>query len=198
MKLYAILALAVAVFVLIIGGILIPSRTTSLSEGRLKKIEEREKLATDLSEMQADAKALLRRAQKLTRSLIERRREVSVGLTDPFAYAKRLEHEEVSETQPPPSETIEETPTEDEAEPLEPPSDLYDFHKPDELPELELTGVVLAGRNSMAIINGEVYSIGDVVEGFRLVKITPTEAVLVSPLGERRILVLKEQKGESK
>ena len=48
------------------------------------------------------------------------------------------------------------------------------------IPKLELKGIIFDKENPMAIINGEVYREGDLIEGFRIVRITKDGVKLVS------------------
>jgi len=48
------------------------------------------------------------------------------------------------------------------------------------IPKLELKGIFFDKDNPMAIINGEVYREGDLIEGFRVVRITKDGVKLVS------------------
>ncbi len=48
------------------------------------------------------------------------------------------------------------------------------------IPKLELKGIIFDKENPMAIINGEVYREGDLIEGFRVVRITKDGVKLVS------------------
>jgi len=47
-------------------------------------------------------------------------------------------------------------------------------------PKLEIKGIIFDKENPMAIINGEVYKEGDLIEGFRVVRITKDGVKLVS------------------
>ena len=47
-------------------------------------------------------------------------------------------------------------------------------------PKLELKGIIFDKENPTAIINGEIYREGDLIEGFRVVRITKDGVKLVS------------------
>jgi len=57
-------------------------------------------------------------------------------------------------------------------------------------PELSLDGIVAAGDQSMAIINGDSYRVNDKISGIRITEIDANAVLLTSPVGASRRLKL--------
>ena len=62
--------------------------------------------------------------------------------------------------------------------------------------ELRLLGVVFAGKESVVIINWDVFRLGGIVNGMKIVEIGEKEVVLASKVGQRRVLMLEDWKLE--
>ncbi len=154
---------------------------------RINRVRRTEELAKDLERMQASAGQNLEKARALARAVEVMQRPVQVPETDPFAKKQQVPQGGGE------SEGEQESP-----EPAY--QDVHTLRREGEWPQLRLSGIVVTARGAMAVINGEVCGIGSIVEGLRVAEIGEGRAVLVSPKGERRVLVLvgRRQREEKK
>jgi len=141
----------------------------------LKKIEENVRLAEDLKRMQNSADENLDASRWVARRFEEMRRPLPLSASSPFATAASLHP---APHNPSPKES---PPSKDP----EPPVTVN-------LPPLSLGGTAVAGRDSLALINDEVFRLGDVISGLKLVRIGEDAVELVSADGRiRKTLALE-------
>ena len=157
---------AIVVVVLVITGMLAlvwPVRQRAGESHGLKQIEENVKLAEDLRRMDAVADGNLRASIAVARFFERINRPVVLSAPDPFATP------------------VPQNPGADGPPGGEPPA----APEPEpplvmDLPPMTLHGVAVAGEASLAVINYEVFRLGDVVSGLKLVRITEDGVELVS------------------
>jgi len=180
-------ALFLGLLVLVLLALMWPLTRRSTAQYRIQSIEPSVELAKDIESLQASASQDLERARALLAAAQERRTPVTVPQADPFA----LQMEELAtvagvQLRPSTAAVPEESAlTEIGVE------DLQIFHKEDEWPALALSGIVLSAKEPLAIINSDVHKLGSIVEGLQVAEITKGQVTLLSPQGERRVLLLE-------
>ena len=191
MKAHHVTLVLIGLVVVFLLGLTWPLRKRSKVGFRLARTLETQQLATRLESVQDAAKANLQQARALQTAAAALRADVASSQGSPFVS---LEPEKGSEEPNPVSglpndqgqdqgpEQIDEPPDADE------PPDIW-MRLAEEWPELTLTGVVLAGEGSLAVVNNEVYKLGTpVAGGLMLQEVHDERIVLVSPEGLHREL----------
>jgi hypothetical protein len=132
----------------------------------MEKVEQGVALAASLAEMRGAVSKNLEQSLALDRVMEARRARFHPPASDPFVGVIKVETPlpVVVQTVVPP--------------PPPPP--------PEVLLALQVRGVLLAGGKSMAVVNNQVYGVGDVLGGLRIVEITGEKVVLASSLGRLR------------
>ena len=166
---------------------------------RLADIEAIEAAAAGITGMVNSAERNLESASNLWNH-VERMKTEPAFETDPFTPPRPPEpepadDEPVETDEPSEVDDIEPEPAEEDEQFVSPipdeERDIYRVRDQTEWPDLKLTGTVVSGDRSLAIINGEVYRLGSIVEGLQLREIGRDYVLLVSPIPgeERRVLL---------
>jgi len=193
MKAHHVTLVLIGLVVVFLLGLTWPLRKLSKVGFRLARTQETQQLATRLESVQEAASANLEEARALQTAAAALRADVASPQGSPFVS---LEPEEGPENANPISELPIEQGPDEEPEQIDEPPDVDEspdiwVRLAEEWPELTLTGVVLAGEGSLAVVNNEVYKLGTPVAGGLILQEVHSERiVLVSPEGLHRELQL--------
>lgn len=66
--------------------------------------------------------------------------------------------------------------------------------RPRDIPSLHLLGILYRQTGAQALINGRITGVGDIIEGYRIISITPDDVTVQSP---QRTMVLRVGKESS-
>ena len=176
-------AALLGVLVLVLLGSVWPITRRSVGGYRTEALRETEAVARAIEGMQTSAGLDLGRAKALAQAVKALHRPFLGTIeVDPFAWRRREE---------PPVTGGQESDDDGQAS-RQQGTGTQETETENEMgPDLTLHGIVLAENGSMAVINSEVLALGSIVEGLLVAEIAEQEVVLVSPEGERHVLVLK-------
>ena len=189
MRFGLVIATIVMVLVVVVFGVLWPMTWGATSGKLLKELEEKASLGSDLGSVENAVSQHLAQMQALSETLKTRQSKL-----DPVALealgrggaASAVTGQDAGGSQG----SVAAAKAQLEAESSKMLEDL-DQAKKDDWPKLRLLGVVTAGDESLALINYEVYRLGGIVKGVKIIEIREEEIVLASKLGETRVILLQ-------
>ncbi len=168
----------------------------------LEQIEQMEAVAGGITNIVRSAETNLARAGRMGDFVDRMKTEPADFGVDPFKPPKPPEpepdQERVSAPVPPPPDPdpseVSPPPDDEDSEPMfsSAEMDLYRVRDITEWPDLKLTGTIVSGDRSLAIINGEVYRIGGIVEGLQISHVGRDAVELVSPIPGEKMLIRLE------
>lgn len=173
---YLILA-AVSLLVLALLALIWPITRRSTSGPRLATLISAQKLVSDLTEIRSSATRNLRQAVQLRGRLAHIRQATASVSSVARPASSRGSGSAKVWGWPDPAADADNTETPQRRSLLT-------------WPDLQLTGIVAAGSKSMAVINGEVYRLRELVRDLQLTAIDDDAVVLTSANGESRRLSL--------
>jgi len=153
---------------------------------RLEVVRETKEMARDLEDTQASADSNLRLAAQLEEATRRLRAPVATEVPDLFITRS---------TEPAPVAGVDQQTPLPDTNGASDPADVEGDPPAFQMPALTLVGLVRTGEQPMAVINTatstEVKRTGSEIEGLRIVDIDSDRVVLLSPYGQRSVLILQ-------
>ena len=179
---YVMLVIVIACVVVLLG-LLWPLTTGMKVAPRIQKIQEQDELATSVQAMQKASANTLERAKALADGVGNLRMPLKPSPVSPFYVKEPVIQGSGKESPREVGKTTKEAP------------------KPEEWPDIAVSGIVLGGKGSMALIGREIYRRGDKIAGFELTEVHREDVTFVSPVvKEKKSFTLKgwEEKGKTR